>query len=145
MRYLFVLTIFLISCENQIPVEPTEAAAEKETIKIEAQATEEEVFHSFLTKFSTDTIYQRERINFPLKYDVVVNDQLLLMEITSPDWIPVNLEAESDLEPMERIITIENDSAKVEFIGMVTPTFNGYLFVKDSVSWKLQMFSDYSK
>lgn len=107
--------------------------------------TEEGEFAQFLAKFSDDTTFQKNHIHFPLKYDVFVKDELKLLYIEKSDWLVVDLSSESDLEPMERKVTVENDTAKVEFIGMVTPTFNGYLFTKDSSGWQLEMFSDYTK
>ena len=136
----FIFLIYSCSSEKKEIISEN-IRVEENTIEL----TEENKFQQFLTQFSEDTTFQKSHIRFPLKYDVVVKDQLKLLTIEKEDWLVVDLSSESEVEPMERKITVENDTAKVEFIGVLTKTFNGYLFTKDSLGWKLEMFSDYSK
>jgi len=139
MRLLFILlTISLVGCGTKT----TELTTDKNV--------QGENFDDFFNKFRSDSIFQMERVNFPLTlvtWDI--DDNLATEEIDRENWRHLKLEYKDEFGTREideytQETKIYADSAKIELRGVDNGIHVDYVFNKVDGQWTLTTERDYS-
>jgi len=139
MRLLYILlTISLVGCGTKT----TELTTDKNV--------QGENFDDFFNKFRSDSIFQMERVNFPLTlvtWDI--DDNLATEEIDRENWRHLKLEYKDEFGTREidaytQETKIYADSAKIELRGVDNGIHVDYVFNKVDGQWTLTTERDYS-
>jgi len=139
MRLLFILlTISLVSCGTKT----TELTTDKNV--------QGENFDDFFNKFRSDSLFQIERVKFPLPlvtWDI--DDNLATEEIDRENWRHLRLEYKNEFGTREidaytQETKIYADSAKIELRGIDNGIHVDYVFNKVDGQWTLTTERDYS-
>ncbi|MFN7328906.1 MAG: DUF4348 domain-containing protein [Bacteroidota bacterium] len=139
MRLLFILlTISLVGCGTKT----TELTTDKNV--------QGENFDDFFNKFRSDSIFQMERVKFPLTlvtWDI--DDNLATEEIDRENWRHLKLEYKDEFGTREidaytQETKIYADSAKIELRGVDNGIHVDYVFNKVDGQWTLTTERDYS-
>lgn len=139
MRLLFILlTISLVGCGTKT----TELTTDKNV--------QGENFDDFFYKFRSDSIFQMERVKFPLTlvtWDI--DDNLATEEIDRENWRHLKLEYKDEFGTREidaytQETKIYADSAKIELRGVDNGIHVDYVFNKVDGQWTLTTERDYS-
>lgn len=139
MRLLFILlTISLVGCDTKT----TELTTDKNV--------QSENFDDFFNKFKSDSLFQMERVKFPLTlvtWDL--DDNLATEEISRENWRYLRLEYKNEFGTREidaytQEIKIYADSAKLELRGVDNGIHVDYVFNKVNGQWTLTTERDYS-
>ena len=139
MRLLFILlTISLVGCGTKT----TELTIDKNV--------QGENFDDFFNKFRSDSIFQTERVKFPLTlvtWDI--DDNLATEEIDRENWRHLKLEYKDEFGTREidaytQETKIYADSAKIELRGVDNGIHVDYVFNKVDGQWTLTTERDYS-
>ncbi len=139
MRLLFILlTISLVSCGTKT----TELTTDKNV--------QGENFDDFFNKFRSDSVFQIERVKFPLPlvtWDI--DDNLATEEIDRENWRHLRLEYKNEFGTREidaytQETKIYADSAKIELRGIDNGIHVDYVFNKVDGQWTLTTERDYS-
>lgn len=154
-QFLFVTSFFIcfliISCKNENIKEKVKEIETKSESNIgfeykEVQAKiEEEEFSNFIEKFSKDSIFQINRIHFPLTIQLLDdNFELVDFSIDKDDYLILNFIHPSDfVEFKQKSIVNEND-AFIEVRGTGNGIMIDYLFEKINGKWQLKSWIDKS-
>lgn len=139
MRLLFILlTISLVGCGKKT----TELTTDKNV--------QGENFEDFFNKFRSDSLFQVERVKFPLQlvtWDI--DDNLASEEINRENWRHLRFEYKNEFKTREidaytQEIKIYADSAKIELRGVDNGIQIDYVFNKVNGQWTLTTERDYS-
>jgi len=139
MRLLFILlTISLVGCGTKT----TELTTDKNV--------QGENFEDFFNKFRSDSLFQIERVKFPLTlvtWDI--DDNLATEEIDRENWRHLRLEYKNEFGTREidaytQETKIYADSAKIELRGVDNGIHVDYVFNKVDGQWTLTTERDYS-
>jgi hypothetical protein len=139
MRLLFILlTISLVGCGTKT----TELTTDKNV--------QGENFDDFINKFRSDSLFQIERIKFPLTFVTWdIDDNLATEEISRENWRHLRLEYKNEFGTREidaytQETKIYADSAKIELRGVDNGIHVDYVFIKVNGQWTLTTERDYS-
>ena len=145
MKYTLVfLLLSLVNCQTK----NTESINSYDSVK---HSSSEEKFEEFFYKFKTDSLFQIDRVKFPLpieSWDIDENN-LMMEEILRNDWRHLNFEykeeyATRSVDAYKQEIRIFTDSAKIELRGIDNGIHVDYLFHYLSEQWYLVLERDYS-
>lgn len=133
-KIFFLFLLLIISCNKKI---------EKEiSINKNIEINSEENFNTFFERFKNDSVFQKERVVFPLKYEIFNTDDLgkEKSKIAEKDYKFFKIdENEVFLEKKEF-----KDSVKVILKGKDNGILIENKFVKTNGVWKLIFFDDQS-
>ena len=132
------MTISLVGCGTKT----TELTTDKNV--------QGENFDDFFYKFRSDSIFQMERVKFPLTlvtWDI--DDNLATEEIDRENWRHLKLEYKDEFGTREidaytQETKIYADSAKIELRGVDNGIHVDYVFNKVDGQWTLTTERDYS-
>ena len=132
------MTISLVGCGTKT----TELTTDKNV--------QGENFDDFFNKFRSDSIFQTERVKFPLTlvtWDI--DDNLATEEIDRENWRHLKLEYKDEFGTREidaytQETKIYADSAKIELRGVDNGIHVDYVFNKVDGQWTLTTERDYS-
>jgi Domain of unknown function (DUF4348) len=139
MRLLFILlTISLVGCGTRT----TELTTDKNV--------QGENFDDFFNKFKSDSIFQMERVKFPLQlvtWDI--DDKLTTEKINREDWRHLRFEYKDEFGTREidaytQETKIYADSVKIELRGVDNGIYVDYVFNKVVGQWTLTTERNYS-
>jgi hypothetical protein len=139
MRLLFILlTISLVGCGTKT----TELTTDKNV--------QGENFDDFFNNFRSDSLFQIERVKFPLTFVTWdIDDNLATEEISRENWRHLRLEYKNEFGTREidaytQETKIYADSAKIELRGVDNGIHVDYVFNKVDGQWTLTTERDYS-
>ena len=139
MRQLILLTtILLVSCGTKT----TDLTAKK--------GIDKETFDDFFNRFRSDSLFQVERVKFPLTlvtWDI--DDNLTTEEINQKNWRHLRFEYKDEFGTREIDVytqetKIYSDSAKIELRGVDNGIHVDYVFTKVNGQWTLTTERNYS-
>lgn len=139
MRLLFILlTISLVGCGTKT----TELTTDKNV--------QGENFDDFFNKFRSDSIFQMERVKFPLTlvtWDI--DDNLTTEEIDRENWRHLKFEYNNkfgtrEIDAYTQETKIYADSAKIELRGVDNGIHVDYVFNRVDGQWTLTVERNYS-
>jgi hypothetical protein len=134
----FPVILFLISCGT------------KKTDFASNQINDEETFDDFFNKFRSDSIFQIERVKFPLALVTWnIGDNLMTDNIDRDDWRHLRLEyknefATREIDAYTQETKIYTDSATIQLRGVDNGIHLDYVFNKINGKWILIIERDYS-
>lgn len=139
MRLLFTLLIIVLA---RCGTKTTELASDKNV--------QGEKFDIFFNKFTSDSLFQLERVKFPFTLVTWnIDENLATEEISREHWRYLRFEYKPefgtrDIDAYTQEIEIYTDSAKVEIRGVDNGIYVDYIFNKVEGKWTLTLGRDYS-
>ncbi|MES2556753.1 MAG: DUF4348 domain-containing protein [Bacteroidota bacterium] len=112
-----------------------------------------ESFDPFFDRFNTDTIFQRNRVDFPLNYFAVIEEsadyELVNQPIDSAEYLILDLTyhdslAKQEFNAFQRIIETKKDTTWVKFTGIDNGIHEEFIFVLRKGKWFLVKVVDAS-
>jgi hypothetical protein len=108
-----------------------------------------EDFDEFFKKFTTDSLFQIERIRFPLRLRMTTEDGERVEEISKEDWtfstfLYDDSYATREVDAYTQEIKNYGDTVKLEQRGVDNGIHVDYAFVTESGAWILVSGKDYS-
>jgi hypothetical protein len=137
-QLILILTILLIGCGTKTADTTTDSKIEKET------------FDNFIKKFKSDSLFQIERVKFPLTLVTWDNDDnLSSKKIKQENWRHLNFGyldqvGTSEIDGFTHETKVYSDSAKIELRGIDNGIYLDYIFTKVNGLWTLTTKRDYS-
>jgi|SRR5688572_25558377 len=134
-QLILLLTGLLVGCGTQTTDSTTSTTVDKET------------FDDFFKKFRSDSLFQVERIKFPLTLVTWGDDDNLTTEkIDQENWKHVRLDESvtGEIDGYTQETKIYADSAKIELRGVDNGIYVDYIFTKVDGQWTLTTKRDYS-
>ena len=146
-KNIFILTtLFLLSCGTK----PTDSTiADKETDSLTISKNDQEDFNEFFKKFTTDSLFQIERVKFPWRVLMTTEDGETVEETSKEDWTHSTFYYEQSYgtrqeDAYTQEIKNYGDTVKLELRGVDNGIHVDYEFVKDNGKWVLVSGKDYS-
>ena len=131
---IFILIIFS-NCQDQ-KIENNFNPQENQVLTVE------EDFNAFFEKFKKDSVFQKQRVVFPLKVRVFNIDNLKTEENSLEEKNYEFLRIDENEVSMEK--KISKDSVKIILKGKDNGTYIETQFLKDKGIWKLESYNDQS-
>ena len=134
-QLILLLTILLAGCGT------------KTTDTISDSTVDSETFDDFLKKFKSDSLFQIERVKFPLTLVTWDDDdKLTTEEIELESWRHLSFDkvVTGEIDGYTRETKIYADSAKIELRGVDNGIYVDYVFTKVDGQWRLTTKRDYS-
>ena len=131
---IFILIIFS-NCQDQ-KIENNFNPQENQVLTVE------EDFNAFFEKFKKDSVFQKQRVVFPLKVRVFNIDNLKTEENSLEEKDYEFLKIDENEVSMEK--KISKDSVKIILKGKDNGIYIETQFLKDKGIWKLESYNDQS-
>ena len=131
---IFILIIFS-NCQDQ-KIENNFKSQENQELTVE------EDFNTFFEKFKKDSVFQKQRVVFPLKVRVFNIDNLKTEENSLEEKNYEFLRIDENEVSMEK--KISKDSVKIILKGKDNGIYIETQFLKDKGIWKLESYNDQS-
>ena len=131
---IFILIIFS-NCQDQ-KIENNFNPQENQVLTVE------EDFNAFFEKFKKDSVFQKQRVVFPLKVRVFNIDNLKTEENSLEEKNYELLRIDENEVSMEK--KISKDSVKIILKGKDNGIYIETQFLKDKGIWKLESYNDQS-
>ena len=131
---IFILIIFS-NCQDQ-KIENNFKSQENQELTVE------EDFNTFFEKFKKDSVFQKQRVVFPLKVRVFNIDNLKTEENSLEEKNYEFLKIDENEVSMEK--KISKDSVKIILKGKDNGIYIETQFLKDKGIWKLESYNDQS-
>ena len=131
---IFILIIFS-NCQDQ-KIENNFNPQENQVLTVE------EDFNAFFEKFKKDSVFQKQRVVFPLKVRVFNIDNLKTEENSFEEKDYEFLKIDENEVSMEK--KISKDSVKIILKGKDNGIYIETQFLKDKGIWKLESYNDQS-
>jgi hypothetical protein len=131
---IFILIIFS-NCQDQ-KIENNFNPQENQVLTVE------EDFNAFFEKFKKDSVFQKQRVVFPLKVRVFNIDNLKTEENSLEEENYELLRIDENEVSMEK--KISKDSVKIILKGKDNGIYIETQFLKDKGIWKLESYNDQS-
>ena len=131
---IFILIIFW-NCQDQ-KIENNFNPQENQVLTVE------EDFNAFFEKFKKDSVFQKQRVVFPLKVRVFNIDNLKTEENSLEEENYELLRIDENEVSMEK--KISKDSVKIILKGKDNGIYIETQFLKDKGIWKLESYNDQS-
>ena len=131
---IFILIIFS-NCQDQ-KIENNFNPQENQVLTVE------EDFNAFFEKFKKDSVFQKQRVVFPLKVRVFNIDNLKTEENNLEEENYELLRIDENEVSMEK--KISKDSVKIILKGKDNGIYIETQFLKDKGIWKLESYNDQS-
>ena len=131
---IFILIIFS-NCQDQ-KIENNFKSQENQELTVE------EDFNTFFEKFKKDSVFQKQRVVFPLKVRVFNIDNLKTEENSLEEKDYEFLKIDENEVSMEK--KISKDSVKIILKGKDNGIYIETQFLKDKGIWKLESYNDQS-
>ena len=131
---IFILIIFS-NCQDQ-KIENNFNPQENQVLTVE------EDFNAFFEKFKKDSVFQKQRVVFPLKVRVFNIDNLKTEENSLEEKNYEFLRIDENEVSMEK--KISKDSVKIILKGKDNGIYIETQFLKDKGIWKLESYNDQS-
>ena len=131
---IFILIIFS-NCQDQ-KIENNFNPQENQVLTVE------EDFNTFFEKFKKDSVFQKQRVVFPLKVRVFNIDNLKTEENSLEEENYELLKIDENEVSMEK--KISKDSVKIILKGKDNGIYIETQFLKDKGIWKLESYNDQS-
>ena len=131
---IFILIIFS-NCQDQ-KIENNFKSHENQELTVE------EDFNTFFEKFKKDSVFQKQRVVFPLKVRVFNIDNLKTEENSFEEKDYEFLKIDENEVSMEK--KISKDSVKIILKGKDNGIYIETQFLKDKGIWKLESYNDQS-
>ena len=131
---IFILIIFS-NCQDQ-KIENNFKSQENQILTVE------EDFNTFFEKFKKDSVFQKQRVVFPLKVRVFNIDNLKTEENSLEEENYELLRIDENEVSMEK--KISKDSVKIILKGKDNGIYIETQFLKDKGIWKLESYNDQS-
>lgn len=131
---IFILIIFS-NCQDQ-KIENNFKSQENQELTVE------EDFNTFFEKFKKDSVFQKQRVVFPLKVRVFNIDNLKTEENSLEEENYELLRIDENEVSMEK--KISKDSVKIILKGKDNGIYIETQFLKDKGIWKLESYNDQS-
>lgn len=131
---IFILIIFS-NCQDQ-KIENNFNPQENQVLTVE------EDFNAFFEKFKKDSVFQKQRVVFPLKVRVFNIDNLKTEENSLEEKNYEFLKIDENEVSMEK--KISKDSVKIILKGKDNGIYIETQFLKDKGIWKLESYNDQS-
>lgn len=131
---IFILIIFS-NCQDQ-KIENNFKSQENQELTVE------EDFNTFFEKFKKDSVFQKQRVVFPLKVRVFNIDNLKTEENSFEEKDYEFLKIDENEVSMEK--KISKDSVKIILKGKDNGIYIETQFLKDKGIWKLESYNDQS-
>ena len=131
---IFILIIFS-NCQDQ-KIENNFKSQENQVLTVE------EDFNTFFEKFKKDSVFQKQRVVFPLKIRVFNTDNLITEENSFEEKDYEFLKIDENEVSMEK--KISKDSVKIILKGKDNGIYIETQFLKDKGIWKLESYNDQS-
>ena len=131
---IFILIIFS-NCQDQ-KIENNFKSQENQELTVE------EDFNTFFEKFKKDSVFQKQRVVFPLKVRVFNIDNLKTEENSLEEENYELLKIDENEVSMEK--KISKDSVKIILKGKDNGIYIETQFLKDKGIWKLESYNDQS-
>lgn len=147
-RGIFILTfLFLLSCGTR-PTDSTTTDTGADSLTI-SKATDQEDFNTFFEKFTTDSLFQVERVKFPFRVLWTTEDGDTVHETTKDNWTHSTFHYEEtyatrQVDAYTQKIKNYGDTVKLELRGVDNGIFVDYEFARDNGKWILVSGKDYS-
>ena len=147
-KNIFILTIlFLLSCGTK-PTESITIDQEKDSLTI-SKNDDQEDFNEFFKKFTTDSLFQIERVKFPWELEMYIEDGLGVEETSKDDWRFSTFYYETGYASRQedaytQEIKSYGDTVKLELRGIDNGIHIDYEFATDKGKWMLVSGKDYS-
>jgi hypothetical protein len=152
--FFFFLLVVFVSCKRNdvlqtvsVPREETKKSVrveEKKPAVVESK-NEQEDFNSFLKIFSNDSLFQRDRIHFPLKVKIN-NDDFELVDylITKEEYRNINLDVQPQSMDYKQVIHLKEEEAVIQQRGINNGIYIDYFFKRKNGKWQLSTWIDVS-
>ena len=131
---IFILIIFS-NCQDQ-KIENNFKSQENQELTVE------EDFNTFFEKFKKDSVFQKQRVVFPLKVRIFNIDNLKTEENSFEEKDYEFLKIDENEVSMEK--KISKDSVKIILKGKDNGIYIETQFLKDKGIWKLESYNDQS-
>ena len=131
---IFILIIFS-NCQDQ-KIENNFKSQENQELTVE------EDFNTFFEKFKKDSVFQKQRVVFPLKVRVFNIDNLKTEENSFEEKDYEFLKIDENEVSIEK--KISKDSVKIILKGKDNGIYIETQFLKDKGIWKLESYNDQS-
>ena len=131
---IFILIIFS-NCQDQ-KIENNFKSQENQVLTVE------EDFNTFFEKFKKDSVFQKQRVVFPLKVRIFNIDNLKTEENNLEEENYELLRIDENEVSMEK--KISKDSVKIILKGKDNGIYIETQFLKDKGIWKLESYNDQS-
>ena len=131
---IFILIIFS-NCQDQ-KIENNFKSQENQVLTVE------EDFNTFFEKFKKDSVFQKQRVVFPLKVRVFNIDNLKTEENSLEEKDYEFLKIDENEVSIEK--KISKDSVKIILKGKDNGIYIETQFLKDKGIWKLESYNDQS-
>ena len=131
---IFILIIFS-NCQDQ-KIEYNFKSQENQVLTVE------EDFNTFFEKFKKDSVFQKQRVVFPLKVRIFNIDNLKTEENSLEEKDYEFLKIDENEVSMEK--KISKDSVKIILKGKDNGIYIETQFLKDKGIWKLESYNDQS-
>lgn len=131
---IFILIIFS-NCQDQ-KIENNFNPQENQVLTVE------EDFNTFFEKFKKDSVFQKQRVVFPLKVRIFNIDNLKTEENSLEEENYELLRIDENEVSMEK--KISKDSVKIILKGKDNGIYIETQFLKDKGIWKLESYNDQS-
>ena len=131
---IFILIIFS-NCQDQ-KIENNFKSQENQELTVE------EDFNTFFEKFKKDSVFQKQRVVFPLKIRVFNTDNLITEENSFEEKDYEFLKIDENEVSIEK--KISKDSVKIILKGKDNGIYIETQFLKDKGIWKLESYNDQS-
>lgn len=146
--------IVAFSCGTKLPDIKNESKNDSLTVDtiVDTAPTEtSEGFNQFFEKFKNDSLFQRERIAFPMTALIweMREDSLKKILINKDDWKFLDFRyeesfAKRQLDPYTQVIKAYGDTVKLEIRGVDNGIYTDFEFTMKSGKWYLVSEKDYS-
>jgi len=136
-----LVVIFVSSCNN---TNSNSIINQPENNQLSNEIESEEDFRDFLSKFNSDSIFQINRVIFPLNYHSLDDDYNPISErIERNEYLKMNFEysegfKDRDYDKYTQEIIINGDSAIIEIRGIENGIHSDVLFKKVKGKWYLK-------
>ena len=131
---IFILIIFS-NCQDQ-KIEYNFNPQENQVLTVE------EDFNAFFEKFKKDSVFQKQRVVFPLKVRIFNIDNLKTEENSLEEKVYEFLKIDENEVSVEK--KISKDSVKIILKGKDNGIYIETQFLKDKGIWKLESYNDQS-
>ncbi|MBC5772861.1 DUF4348 domain-containing protein [Pontibacter sp. KCTC 32443] len=152
-----VIMLFSVGCDNtRVANDITKNIAKENTSSrfsksdavdvgnIEEEKTNNEYFDSFFLKFSSDSVFQLSRVEFPYKITLMEDIGSVTRYISKEDWLFINFSqmqvGEHHLEKKEE----SNSTVTMIYTLEDTGVYFTYVFNKNKGKWMLTSMEDSS-
>jgi hypothetical protein len=153
-HFLFLLTILILGCNSNSTKrinDSTSGILDPEKIVQNKTEAEKEAFESFFEKFKSDSVFQKDRILFPLislQWEIG-DDEPTKRLINRDDWRFWDFRyddnfATRDTDAYTQQKKVYGDSVRIEIRGVDNGIYIDYDFLVRSNKWTLIMEKDYS-